>query len=94
MKDKHHPIRSCIVCGKKDYKSNLLRIACFKQKIGLDSEQQLPGRGAYVCLEGDCIKKMTIIKYVRKLERALRQHLTFDVIEDLKKQIEGVLRRG
>ena len=72
----------------------MLRIACFKQKIGLDKEQHLPGRGAYVCLEEDCIKKLTAIKYRKKLERALRQPLTLDVIKGLKKQIEGVLRRG
>lgn len=46
----HIPERTCLACGRKTRKPDLLRIVCNKAgEIAIDPEQRLPGRGAYVC---------------------------------------------
>jgi hypothetical protein len=65
----HVPIRTCLVCGKKDDKTALLRIALsvLDKKIILDREQRLQGRGAYVC-QG-CLPRLGYTKRVQKAFR-------------------------
>jgi len=55
----HVPIRTCLACGRKTAKSNLLRI-CRDQdgQINIDPEQKLPGRGAYVCPTRACAEQL------------------------------------
>jgi hypothetical protein len=57
----HIPERTCLACGRKAGKPDLLRIACNKDgKIAVDPQQRLPGRGAYVCRTlacGELLKK-------------------------------------
>ena len=93
-RNKPYPIRTCIFCGQKDFKKNLIRITCFQQKIGLDKRQCLPGRGAYVCFREDCIKKLATSKGVKRLARALRQPLSQETALALRQEIEEVIKRG
>jgi predicted RNA-binding protein YlxR (DUF448 family) len=51
----HIPERTCLACGRKAGKLELLRIACNKAgNIAVDPRQRLPGRGAYVCRTRSC----------------------------------------
>jgi hypothetical protein len=57
----HIPERTCLACGRKAGKTQLLRLACSKAgDIAIDPQQRLPGRGAYVCRTlacGELLKK-------------------------------------
>lgn len=61
------PSRTCVACGRKTEKPNLLRIS---EKLELDMLQTTPGRGAYICKNVLCIEKLlkknTISKSLKK----------------------------
>lgn len=47
---RHIPERTCIACGGKKPKADLLRIALSPGgQVSVDSSGKAPGRGAYVC---------------------------------------------
>jgi len=70
-KKRHIPYRTCIACGKKAPKMDLLRIAIKDDKVVWDIDQTLSGRGAYCCNNDECI---TYVKNNKKncINRALR----------------------
>ena len=50
---RHIPERTCVSCGSKKPKRELLRIACSPQGgLSVDATGKAPGRGAYVCGPG------------------------------------------
>jgi uncharacterized protein len=65
----HIPVRTCLVCGRKNAKSALLRVALSPEEktIVLDREQQLKGRGAYVCQA--CRPRL---RYTKRVQKAFR----------------------
>lgn len=62
----HVPIRTCVVCGDRKPKNELLRAALKSEErsIVLDRDQNLGGRGAYVC--PDCLPRMRFTKRFRR----------------------------
>ena len=65
------PIRTCVVCRKKAEKSSLLRINYKDSILSLDKKGNVPGRGAYVCPNISCIKKLTM----KSLNRAMKDNI-------------------
>ena len=58
-KKKHVPQRSCIICRRKTNKFSLFRLVLDeKGRVIFDKKQALPGRGAYVCPEQECVAKL------------------------------------
>jgi len=54
-KKKHVPMRTCVSCGKKTTKRDLLRIvATTTDGVVIDSSGRVNGRGTYVCRDGTC----------------------------------------
>jgi predicted RNA-binding protein YlxR (DUF448 family) len=53
----HRPIRTCVGCRKTDAKGALLRFVAADAGVCLDTEQRLPGRGAYVHPVQACVKQ-------------------------------------
>jgi predicted RNA-binding protein YlxR (DUF448 family) len=67
----HVPQRTCLACGRKTGKAELLRIARNKAgSFSLDPRQQLPGRGAYVCRSPACGE---LLKKKKGLHHGFRQ---------------------
>lgn len=65
--------RSCVTCGKKVLKKDLLRMVKTSQDgAKFDESGKLPGRGAYVC-SLNCLEEASKTK---RLERALKMTLT------------------
>ncbi len=55
---KHSPQRSCTVCRAKSDKSDLIRVVRSPDgRAVVDAAKKLPGRGAYICPDSDCIEK-------------------------------------
>jgi len=65
----HVPIRTCLVCGKKNAKFELLRIALspVERTIVPDRGQRMEGRGGYVC-QG-CLPRL---RYTKRVQKAFR----------------------
>ena len=52
------PSRTCIGCGTQKSKTELIRIVKTQSgEIKLDKTGKLPGRGAYICKDAECLKK-------------------------------------
>jgi len=67
-------------------KSELLRVVRTPQgEVRLDLRGKLPGRGAYVCANPDCLKKA--IK-TRALDRALETKVPEELILELNEELE------
>lgn len=65
------PIRTCLGCGNKKAKNNLLRFTVNKEKVlFVDTKGQLCGRGAYCCNKNDCLK--SFLRKRKKIAKALR----------------------
>jgi uncharacterized protein len=55
---KHHPIRTCISCGEKRVKKELVRLVSdVNRVVKLDLRKSMPGRGAYVCTREKCMER-------------------------------------
>lgn len=51
---RHIPERTCVACGSKKPKHELVRVASSPQgQVSVDATGKAPGRGAYVC-GADC----------------------------------------
>jgi len=49
------PVRTCIGCRRARVKRALLRVARTPEGVRFDPDARLPGRGAYLCPDPDCI---------------------------------------
>lgn len=70
MKTKHVPIRTCVGCGQKSPKEELIRIVMIHGALSVDKEHRLPGRGAYLCPGTACIN--SLLRKKGKLSYSLR----------------------
>ena len=81
------PMRQCLGCREMKPKKELIRaVRSPEGVVSLDFKGKNPGRGAYVCLNADCLKKA--IKS-RAMERALSAPIPEDVYDTLRRQMEG-----
>ena len=74
--ERHVPLRTCIICGNKTSKRELIRIVATPDgAVTLDPTAKMQGRGTYVCKNGSCAPQG--LKRGR-LEYALRLKLEDD----------------
>lgn len=68
------PQRTCIVCGSKRAKAELLRLALDEaRKVCLDYRQRLHGRGSYVCPKPECLTRVKVAYLEKAFRRSLPQ---------------------
>ena len=64
-------MRTCLGCGNKKAKNNLLRFTVNKENfLFVDTKGQLGGRGAYCCNKNNCFK--SFLRKRKKIAKALR----------------------
>ena len=87
MKEKKIPLRKCVGCNEMKQKQQLVRIVKNNaSEISVDITGKMPGRGAYICKNTDCLK----IAIKRKsLERAFKGKIDALIYEMLEGQIGG-----
>ncbi len=62
------PLRMCIACRELKEKRAMLRIVKNAEgKIFLDFSSKSQGRGAYICDNPDCVKKLTKQRLLNKV---------------------------
>lgn len=85
QKQKKIPQRQCLGCREMKDKKVLIRVVRSPEgAISLDFKGKLPGRGAYVCPDGECLKKA---RKSRALERAFETAIPAEVYELLEQQM-------
>ena len=86
MAGKKMPQRQCLGCGEMKEKKEMLRVIKTPEgEICLDPTGRKNGRGAYVCMSGDCLEKA---RKNRGLERSLKKPIPEAVYEELAKEWE------
>lgn len=80
------PSRTCIGCNTQKLKKDLIRVVKNANgEIRLDKTGKLPGRGAYLCDNAECLKKAI---YSKKLERCFKTKIEAEVYQELQNRIE------
>ena len=68
MQPKKIPIRRCVGCGEGKPKKELVRVVrSAAGEVNLDLTGRMPGRGAYLCPDTECLRKA---RKARRLQRA------------------------
>jgi predicted RNA-binding protein YlxR (DUF448 family) len=71
----HIPIRTCISCGAKRPKKDLVRLSLDGEgRLVKDYSYKMQGRGAYVCNEESCMERL---QGNRRLEALFRKDNDF-----------------
>ncbi len=80
------PQRSCIGCGLKKDKSDLLRIVRSPEgEFSLDPSGRKNGRGAYICMNSACLEKAEKRK---ALQRSFKAEVDESVYRQLREELE------
>ncbi len=80
--DKRKPMRTCIGCGQKKEKENLMRIACDRDRHVIWDVKKADGRGAYLCKDAECLKKAIKTKALNRTFRLSIPEETYRSLED------------
>ncbi len=84
MIEKRVPLRTCVFCRTEMPKKQLLRIVKSSQgEINLDLTGKMSGRGAYVCGEEECLKKMEKQGLSRVFKCEVKQEVSRKILEDI-----------
>lgn len=81
------PQRQCLGCREMKEKRELIRVVRSPEgEITLDFHGKKPGRGAYLCPNPQCLKR---IRKSKALERAFSLPIPGEVYDALENQMEG-----
>lgn len=76
------PQRTCIGCNEKKDKRELIRVVKNKEnEIHIDKTGKMPGRGAYLCDNVECLNKAIKTK---RLERTFEMTIENEIYENLR----------
>ena len=82
MKEKKIPMRMCIACHEMKPKKEMLRIVKPKDgEVSIDFTGKAAGRGAYICHNSECIKKLRKARLLNKVFSAEIPQEVYDKIE-------------
>jgi len=83
---KKMPQRMCLGCREMKPKNELTRaVKTPEGEVLLDFSGKMPGRGAYICHDAGCLKKVT---KSNAIARAFKTQISQDIYEDLNNQME------
>ena len=84
---KKTPMRQCMGCRERREKRQLIRVVRKTDgTVGLDFGGKVPGRGANLCPNHDCLKKAIRSK---AMERSLEIAIPQEVYDRLEKEMEA-----
>ncbi len=84
--EKKVPMRTCIACKANKPKKELVRIVKSGEQIQLDRTGRLNGRGAYICDDIECAKKL---KKAKLLNRAFSCQVDDEVYDKIMEEFLG-----
>ena len=81
------PQRQCMGCRERKAKRDMIRVVRKTDgTVSLDFSGKLNGRGAYVCLDSECLKKA---QKSRSLDRSLEVEIPEEVYLRLTREMEA-----
>ena len=81
------PQRQCMGCRERKPKRDMIRIVRTPEGVvSLDFGGKMNGRGAFICPETECLKK---VQKSKALERSLEVPIPDEVFERLAKEMEA-----
>lgn len=84
--NKKIPMRQCIGCGEMKGKKEMMRVLKDADgSITLDATGRKNGRGAYLCISAECLKKA---RKNKGLERSFKMSIPEQVYENLEKEFQ------
>ena len=82
------PMRQCVGCGEMKNKKDLMRVLkTAEDSIVLDMTGRKNGRGAYLCMDKECLAKA---RKNKGLERSFKQAVPAEVYGHLEKEMEEI----
>lgn len=92
MRQKKVPMRMCVGCQAMKPKKELVRVVRTPEgEVVIDPTGKKSGRGAYLCPDAACLRQAMKGK---RLEKALKQPVAPEIIEQLQKELEGSSGEG
>ncbi|MBQ7954430.1 MAG: YlxR family protein [Lachnospiraceae bacterium] len=86
--NKKIPLRQCVGCGEMKSKKEMMRVLkTAEDEIVLDVTGKKNGRGAYLCIAADCLKKA---RKNKGLERSFKMSIPEEVYNTLEKEFEDI----
>lgn len=80
------PLRQCVGCGEMKSKKEMMRVLkTAEDHIVLDVTGKKNGRGAYLCISHDCLKKA---RKNKGIERSFKMSIPDAIYEKLEKEFE------
>ena len=87
VKQKKIPMRQCLGCNEHRAKGELLRVVRSPEgEISLDFTGKKSGRGAYICRDVACLKR---VRKSRRLERSLDASISEEVYDRMERELSG-----
>ena len=81
------PQRQCMGCRERKAKRDMIRVVRQPEgTVALDFGGKMNGRGAYICPDPACLKK---VQKSKALDRSLEVTIPEDVYARLEKEMEG-----
>lgn len=78
------PMRQCVGCGEMKTKKEMMRVLkTTEDNITLDVTGKKNGRGAYLCISMECLKKA---RKNKGLERSFKMNIPNEVYDSLEKE--------
>ena len=82
------PLRQCVGCGEMKGKKEMMRVLKdADDQISIDVTGKKNGRGAYLCKQGDCLKKA---RKNKGLERSFKMSIPDEVYNTLEEEFENI----
>ena len=80
------PQRQCMGCRERKSKREMIRVVrCVDGSVNLDFSGKMNGRGAYICPDPECLKK---VRKSKALDRSLEVPIPEEVYERLFGEME------
>ena len=85
--EKKIPMRMCVACREMKPKKDMLRIVKEPSgEVSIDFTGRKNGRGAYICSNGECIKKL---KKQKTLNRVFSMEISGEVYDRIEEEFLG-----
>ena len=86
--NKKVPMRQCVGCGSMKTKKEMMRVLkTAEEGIILDTTGKKNGRGAYLCVSMECLRKA---RKNKGLERSFKMSIPNEVYDNLEKEFGEV----
>ena len=83
MPNKKIPLRQCVACRELKEKRDMLRVVKTSDgKIFIDFSSKASGRGAYVCNNPECVKKLKKNRLLNKVFSCAVDEAVYAAVEE------------